>query len=142
MNHCEPCSMAKLRPLCATQAQGFPGEGVFSFSCCSCLLWPCLEEERGRIELPMLVYIEKGSTKSKYRGRPKLTSKTAEVTGYSEQRIVAEKSEISGAVFASPPKQCKRKNIILDDFNTEVLRRLVNDFYREKNALWTSHGVV
>ena len=84
---------------------------MFSFSCCNCLLWPCLEEERGRIELPTPVYtfyhlykyFEKGSAKSKYRGPPKLTSKTAEATGYSEctvRRIVAEKSEIG---FTSPP---------------------------------------
>ena len=48
-------------------------------------------------------YFEKGSAKSKYRGPPKLTLKTAEVTGYSEctvRRIVAEKSEIG---FTSPP---------------------------------------
>ena len=34
------------------------------------------------------------------------------------RRIVAEKSEISGAVLTSPLKQCKI-NIILNDFNTE-----------------------
>ena len=42
-------------------------------------------------------YIEEGSAKSKYRGLPKLTSKTAEATSYSERivrRIVAEKSEM------------------------------------------------
>ena len=66
---------------------------------------------------------------SKYRGPPKVTLKTAEETRYSERtvrRIVAEKSEISGAAFTS---------VILDDFNTEALRRLVHDFYREKNAV-------
>ena len=81
-------------------------------------------------------YFEKGIAKSKYRGPPKLTSKTADVTGYSERtvrRIVAEKSEISGAVFASLPKRCKVKEE--DDFNTEALRRLVHDFYRGNNAL-------
>ena len=63
------------------------------------------------------LYFEKGSAKSKYRGPPKLTSKTAEATGYSERtvrRIVAEKSEISGAVLASPPKRCKVK----EEYNT------------------------
>ena len=47
-------------------------------------------------------YFEEGSAKSKYRGTPKLTLKTAEATGYSERtvrRIIAEKSEISGAAF-------------------------------------------
>ena len=42
-------------------------------------------------------YFEKGSVKSKYRGPPKLTSKTAEATGYREctvRRIVAEKLEL------------------------------------------------
>ena len=50
--------------------------------------------------------------KNKYRGPPKLTSKTAEATGnceYTVRRIVAEKSEISGVAFTSPPKQCKVK---------------------------------
>ena len=32
-------------------------------------------------------YFEKGSAKSKYRGPLKLTSKTAEVTGYSEHTV-------------------------------------------------------
>ena len=51
-------------------------------------------------------YFEKGSAKSKYKGPPKLTSKTAEATGYSEhtvRRIIAEKSAISVAAFTSPP---------------------------------------
>ena len=55
-------------------------------------------------------YFEKGSAKSKYRGPPLLTSKTAEAICYSEctvRRILAEKSEISGAVFTSSPKRCK-----------------------------------
>ena len=62
-------------------------------------------------------YFEKVSAKNNYRGPPKLTSKTAEATGYSERtvrRIVAERSEISGAVFTSPPKQCKVK----EEYNT------------------------
>ena len=61
------------------------------------------------------MYFEKGSAKSKYRGPLKLTSKTAE--GYSERtvrRIIAEKSEISGAAFASPPKRCK----VEEEYNT------------------------
>ena len=32
-------------------------ERVLSFSCCNCLLWPCLEEERGRVVLPTQLYI-------------------------------------------------------------------------------------
>ena len=59
------------------------------------------------------------------------------MTGYRERtvrRILAEKSEISGAAFMSLPKRYKveRKNIILDDFDTEALQRLVHDLYREK----------
>ena len=83
-------------------------------------------------------YFEKGSAKSKYRGPPKLTSNAAEATCYCEhtvRRIVAEKSEISGAAFTSPPKRWEVKEEYNDDLNTEVLRRLVPDFYREKNAV-------
>ena len=71
--------------------------------------------------------------KSKYRGPPKLTSKTAEATGYSERRrIVAEKSEISAAAVTSPLKY---------NSNTEALQRLAHDFYREKNAFtWCCLG--
>ena len=80
---------------------------------------------------------EKESAKNKCRRPPKLTSKTAEVASYSEhtvRRIVAKKSEMSGAAFTSPAKRYKveRKRIMLDDFDVEALRRLVHDFYREK----------
>ena len=82
-------------------------------------------------------YFEKESAKNKCRRPLKLTSKTAEATGYSERtvrRIVAKKSEMSGAAFTSPAKRYKveRKRIMLDDFDVEELRRLVHDFYREK----------
>ena len=72
---------------------------------------------------------------SMYRGPPKLTSRTAEGTGYSEhtvRRIVAEKSEIRGAVFTPLPKRYKveRKNIMIstwkrcnDLFTTFIVRR-------------------
>ena len=53
-------------------------------------------------------YFEKRSAKNKCRGPPKSTSKTAEAIGYSERtvrRIVADKSKISGAAFASRPKR-------------------------------------
>ena len=55
-------------------------------------------------------YFEKESAKNKCRRPPKLTSKTAEATGYSERtvrRIVAKKSEMSGAAFTSPAKRYK-----------------------------------
>ena len=85
----------------------------------------------------MYKYFEKESAKNKCRRPPKLTSKTAEATGYSEctvRRIVAKKSEMSGAAFTSPAKRYKveRKRIMLDDFDVEALRRLVHDFYLEK----------
>ena len=71
-------------------------------------------------------YFERENTKSRNRGPPKLTFKTAKATGYSEctvRRVVAEKSEISGAAFTSPAKRYKldKRTIILDDFNTEAL---------------------
>ena len=65
----------------------------------------------------MYKYFEKGSAKSKYRVLPKLTSKAAEATGYSERtvrRSSGEKSEISAAAFTSPPKRCK----VTEEFNT------------------------
>lgn len=45
-----------------------------------------------------------------------------------------ENSALSGAAFSSPAKRYKvdRKKLILDDFDTEALRRIVHDFYREK----------
>ena len=63
------------------------------------------------------------NVKSKYRGPPKLTSKTAEATSYSEhtvRKIVAKKAEISEAAFMSLPKRYKveRKN----DIDTEAVR--------------------
>ena len=66
--------------------------------------------------------------KSKNRGPPKLTHKTAEATGYGERtvrRIVSEKSALSGAAFSSPAKQYKvdRKKV---DFDTEALRHIVH----------------
>ena len=71
--------------------------------------------------------------KSKHRGPPKLTSKTAEATGYSERTArvnVAEKLEISGAAFTSPPKRYKVEEGY-NFFNTEALRRLFHNFYCE-----------
>ena len=65
----------------------------------------------------MYTYYKKGSAKSKYRGPSKLTSNTAEATGYSERtvrRIVAGKLENSGAAFTSPPKRYKVK----EEYNT------------------------
>ena len=59
-------------------------------------------------------YFEKGSAKSKYRGPPKLTLKTAEATERTVRRIIAEMSEISGPAFASPPKRCQVK----EEYNT------------------------
>ena len=117
---------------------------MFHLSCSNRLLWPCLGEERERIVLTKPLYIykvykyfEKESAKNKCRRPPKLTSNTAEATGYSERkvrRIIAKKSEMSGAAFTSPAKRYKveRKRIMLDDFDMEELRRLVHNFYREK----------
>ena len=57
-------------------------------------------------------YFQKETAKNKYRGALKLTSRTAEATGYSEltvRRIVAEKTQLDGAVFMSPPKRYRRE---------------------------------
>ena len=82
-------------------------------------------------------YFERESAKTKNRVQPKLTHKTAEVTGYGEhtvRRIVAEKSALSGAAFSSPAKRYKidRKKIVMDDFDTEALRSTVHKFYSDK----------
>ena len=71
-------------------------------------------------------YFERESAKTKNRVPPKLTHKTAEVTGYGEctvRRIVAEKSALSGAAFSSPAKWYKidREKIVMDDFDTKAL---------------------
>ena len=72
-------------------------------------------------------YFQKETAKSKYRGALKLTSRTAETTWYSERmymrRIVAEKTELDGAAFTSPPKcyRRERKRIDPDLFDTKAL---------------------
>ena len=65
-------------------------------------------------------YFERECTKSKSRGPPKLTFKTAKATAYSEhtvRRVVAEKSAISGAAFTSLAKRYKidMKRIVLEE---------------------------
>ena len=82
-------------------------------------------------------YFERQASKSKYRGPSQVTLKTTEATGYPERtvrRIVGEKASLCGAAFTSPAKQYKvdRRNVCLDDFDVEAIRRLVHDFYREK----------
>ena len=82
-------------------------------------------------------FFEKESAKTKNKAPPRLTHKMAEATGYSERtvrRIVSEKSAQSGAAFCSPAKRYKldRKKIVLDDFDTDALRRTIHEFYSEK----------
>ena len=81
--------------------------------------------------------------KSKYRGPPKLILKTADATGFSDtvRRIVAEKLEHCSLHRLSCTK-IERRNIVLDDFNTETLQRLAHDFYCETNAFRLPRGVV
>ena len=82
-------------------------------------------------------YFECQASKSKCRGPPQVTHKTAEATGYPEQTvrcIVGEKASLCGAAFTSPAKRYKvdRKTVCLDDFNLEAMRCLVHNFYYEK----------
>ena len=82
-------------------------------------------------------YFERESAKTKNRVPPKLTHKTAEAKGYGEctvRRIAVEKFALSRAAFSSPAKRYKidRKKIVMDDFDTEALRRAVHEFYSEK----------
>ena len=58
-------------------------------------------------------------------------------TGYSRstvQQIVAEKLVLEGDKFESPCKRYKvsRKQIVVDDFDAEALRRSVYEFYKDK----------
>ena len=63
--------------------------------------------------------------------------KTAKATGYCERTVcivVAEKRANDGATFVSPAKRYKRdrKRIVVDDFELEVIRRAVHEFYSDK----------
>ena len=85
----------------------------------------------------MSIRISSDSQKSKGRSPPKLTSRTADATDYSERtvrRIVAENKSLEGAVFGSPAKRYKveRKKIIVNDFDMEGIRCTVHEFYQEK----------
>ena len=82
-------------------------------------------------------YFERQASKSKYRGPSQVKRKMAEATGYPERtvrRIVGEKASLCGVAFTSPAKRYKvdRRTVCLDDFDVEVIQRLVHDFYREK----------
>ena len=82
-------------------------------------------------------YFEKESAKSKLKWSPRVTKRTAEATGYSQstvQRVVAEKLVLEGDKFESPCKRYKvsRKQIVVDDFDTDALRCSVYEFYRDK----------
>ena len=66
-----------------------------------------------------------------------MSSKTAQATGYSVrtvERVVAMKRASSGAVFQSPVKRyaASRARIVVDDFDTEAIRRTIHDFYEKK----------
>ena len=76
-------------------------------------------------------YFEKQSTKFKSTVPPKLCKKTADATGFSEHavnRVVAEKRELEGSCFPSPSKRYKktRERVIVDDFDTDAIRRTVH----------------
>ena len=82
-------------------------------------------------------YFEKESAKNKLKWSPRLTKRTVEATRYSRktvQRVVAAKSVLEGDKFESSCKRYKvsRKQIVVDDFDTEALRRSVHEFYRDK----------
>ena len=81
-------------------------------------------------------YFEEQHRKSKVRVAAKLSSKTAQATGYSvrtAERVVAMKQASSGAAFQSPVKRytASRACIVLDDFDTEAIRRTIHDFYKK-----------
>ena len=106
---------------------------------CSSYAWEKREQiAPPKASLHVYRYFRKEIAKNKYRGALKLTSRTAEATGYSEhtvRRIVAEKTELDGSAFTSPLKcyRRERKRIDPDHFDTEALRCNVHEFYCEKN---------
>ena len=80
-------------------------------------------------------YFEEQHRKSKVRVAAKLSSKTAQATGYSTctvERVVAMKRASSGAAFQSPVKRYTASSIVLDDFDMEAIRRTIHDFYEKK----------
>ena len=85
-------------------------------------------------------YFQKETTKNNFRGALKLTSRTAEATGYNEltvRRIVAKKTKPDGAAFTSLPKCYRREKKIIDpdDFDTEVVRRTLHEKYPTLDTL-------
>ena len=84
-------------------------------------------------------FLRRKARRPRTKAPPRLTHKMAEATGYSERtvrRIVSEKSAQSGAAFCSPAKRYKldRKKIVLDDFDTEALRRVYMNFTARRST--------
>ena len=82
-------------------------------------------------------YFEEQHWKSKVRVATKLLLKTAQATGHSIRTVecvVAMNRASSGAAFRSPVKRYTacRARIVLDDFDTEAIRRTNHDFYEKK----------
>ena len=84
-------------------------------------------------------YFEEQHRKSKFRVAAKLSSKTAQATGYSVctvERVVAMERASSGVAFQSPVKRytVSRARNVLDDFNTEAIRHTIHDFLRKEGV--------
>ena len=82
-------------------------------------------------------YFEEQHRKSKVRVAAILSSKTTQATGYSVrtvERVVAMKRASSGTAFQFPVKiyTASRARNVLDDFDTEVIRRTIHDFYEKE----------
>jgi hypothetical protein len=78
-------------------------------------------------------FFEEQHKKSKARVPAKLSTKTAQATGYSMrtvERVLAIKRASSGAAFESPAKRYKasRVRIVVDDFDTDGIRRTIHQF--------------
>ena len=85
----------------------------------------------------MYAFFEEQHKKSKARVPAKLSTKTAQATGYSVrtvERVLAIKRASSGAAFESPAKRYKasRVRIVVDDFDTDGIRRTIHQFYERK----------
>ena len=76
-------------------------------------------------------YFDKEARKNKRIKALKLSTKTAEATGYSKrtvERVLAESKKLKGAPFTSPKRYRKsRQRVTLDDFDIDAIRRTVHD---------------
>lgn len=87
----------------------------------------------------MIIYRQSFSKKTQ-----KITAEACGISEWSIQNIVAEVRKYEndeapkpGSLFVSPRKSYKRKKVVtdIDGFNTDVVRRIVHEYYDKGNKL-------